>query len=164
MLPSCTNNKAPSSMLRLNPVSQRWRARLVSNEAPGGQPELIRAGEQRYRWAAVFFFCFPSFHPSLFYVLPSFPSPPTLRDRPWSLTARPPPSLSTPHRTACTEKSFPVEVEHEIRLACRCCWNIGQNLDSGSESRQHVWGEHRQEKKATVGKKQALGIDYYYYY
>ena len=144
-------------MLRLNPVSQRWRARLVSNEAPGGQPELIRAGEQRYRWAAGFFFFLPSIL-VLFPPLLPFPSPSTQRDRPRSLTARPPPSLSTPHRTACTEKSFPAEVEHEIRLACRCWWNIGQNLDSGSESRQHVWGEQRQEKKGLWVK---TGPDYW---
>lgn len=54
--------------------------------------------------------------PRHLHLVPPPPLPPHLL---WSLTARPPPSLSTPHHTACTEKSSPVEVEREIRLACR---------------------------------------------
>ncbi len=73
--------------------------------------------------------CLPSITPCFMSLPPSLPPP---RDRLWSLTARLPPSLSTPHHTACTAKSFPAEVEREIRLACRCRWNIGQNLTAGA--------------------------------
>jgi len=60
---------------------------------------------------------FPSI--SVFKYLPAS-LPPLPTGPPWSLTAHLPPSLSTPHHTACTGNSFPAEVEHEIRLACRC--------------------------------------------
>lgn len=112
----------------MTPVGRRWRARLVSNGAPGGWHELITAGGER----AASTNRSPSLLLSSHHPPCCISSPPPPRDRLWSLTAHLPPSLSTPHHTACTEKSFPAEVEREIRLACRCRWNIGQNLTAGA--------------------------------
>lgn len=105
-----------------NGACEGWSDRIMQSDLSGTNMQTSS------RWNS---FTIPHFQSSCRPSISIFISPgPLPANMPGSLTAHLPPSLSTPYHTACMENSFPVEVEHEIRLACRCKCYIGRKSDS----------------------------------